>query len=446
LSRPLCVPSAAVVLIDAGRSNRKLGQGVPFPAYKTPCERWTFADSLRKLSATSAHLACLRRRKPMRFTAGTVAGVVLLSLLAANCGDDSNNSSGGKGGSAMQGGEGGTSPGTGGSSAGKGGSAPVNGGEPSTGAVGGEGGSGTPQPACDAANPCPDNAECIDDVCKLVDGETCAAAADCINNCVDDVCSPLLPDGAGCTGDAQCAHTCIDGMCAPISGVAGPCDDGAGAGGAGGAGPVAPGGGGEGGGPGATSDCSDPLVCVDSKCLTPDGEACTDNIDCINVCVANVCGPVAGLNGPCDDGADCSEGMVCNPGTDTCKLDLLSTCTANAQCQTNKCLCANATCSVRNCKTDDSNCLCKYSTTNSCSAASPDLNSQVQDPNGCSAPNFCHESLCVPQANGTCSQSCDADCAGLPATLVDDCTAGRQPVASCTVNKTCMASCSCTLQ
>jgi hypothetical protein len=235
-------------------------------------------------------------------------------------------------------------------------------------------------------------------------------------------------------------------MCGPVSGVGGPCDDGAGAGGAGGGGP-APGGGGVGGGPAATSDCDAPLVCVESKCLTPDGEACTDNIDCVNVCVGNVCGPAAGLNGACDDTADCSEGMVCNPGTDTCKLDLGETCTANAACQSNKCLCANATCTVRTCKTADSTCLCKWSDTDSCSNASDNLNSQVQDPNGCSSPNFCHKSLCVPQTNGTCSQSCDADCVGQPATLMNNCSAGRLPSASCSFIKLqgCVASCSCNL-
>jgi hypothetical protein len=215
--------------------------------------------------------------------------------------------------------------------------------------------------------------------------------------------------------------------------VNGPCDVPEAAGGAGGAGSggaanggapgaggdVAAGGnatggtGGEGGagGPVQDRDCEAPLQCVNGTCLTPDGESCVDNVDCVNTCVDNICAPKGNLDGSCDDSADCLvEQLVCDEDSNTCKLDLSVTCTDNAQCESNRCICADSACSVRACKNPDAVCQCKWSGPEdpTCSNGSANLDPQVQDPNGCneSTGDYCNNGQCVDAIGGTCAPNC----------------------------------------
>lgn len=397
----------------------------------------------------------------MRSTAGTVAALFLIGLVA-NCGGDDTNNSGPKGGSANASGEGGEGNNTSGTSTGGTSTAGK------TGSMGGEG--GTPVAVeCSKDADCGAAAKCIDNACKKDDGEACTADIDCQNSCVDDVCSSKSPDGTDCTSDDECAHTCIDGVCAPVSPVGGDCDvelgaGGAGAGGAGSGGAAgAAGAGGEAALPQAR-DCEAPLQCVSGKCLTPDGEACTDNVDCVNTCVANVCEPVAGVDGACDDKSDCvNDNLVCDLNKKKCKLDVLSQCQTNTQCQSNRCLCSDPTCSVRVCKTDDSVCQCRYSPTDSpsCNNSSPVLNIKTKDPNGCDGAQICSNGNCIADAGGACTEPCTfkpGNPDAMPA-VPDSCVSAGAPTgcnggyhgnvtSQCAVVKgtqTCTATCQCDL-
>ena len=142
-----------------------------------------------------------------------------------------------------------------------------------------------------------------------------------------------------------------------------------------------------------------------------------DNVDCVNTCVANVCAPKSGFDGDCDDGDDCElEGatLVCDEGTDTCKLELLSPCTDNAQCESNRCICSDEFCNTCTCKTPESVCGCRYSPSDapSCNGSSPPMAYDSIDPNGgCSANQVCSgDGVCIADDGGTCTQACvDAD-------------------------------------
>jgi hypothetical protein len=340
----------------------------------------------------------------MRSTAGIVVGLFLVGIVA-NCGGNDTGTSGPKGGSASLAGQGGDGTSKGATSSG----GTSNGGK--TGA-GGQG--GVPGPSgCSKDADCGSAAKCINSLCKNNDGQTCVAGDDCQHNCIDSVCTSKLPDGKDCMVDGDCAHTCIGGICAPPSDVGGDCDVDLGSGGAGGMSGV----GGAGGAEDAAElarahDCAMPLQCFAGKCLTPDGEACKDNVDCINTCIKSKCQPKQGLNGPCDDKSDClSNVFVCDTGTSTCKLAIKEQCSDNAQCQSNRCICSDDHCVKRVCKTPLSVCQCRWSPTDSesCDNSSAVLKFGSQDPNGCdvASSKVCDGSgQCVPNTAGDCMQKC----------------------------------------
>ncbi|HVY32722.1 MAG TPA: hypothetical protein VHB79_39570 [Polyangiaceae bacterium] len=402
----------------------------------------------------------------MRSTAGIVAGFLFIGL-AANCGgDDSSGTNNTAGTTSVVAGQGGENTG-----------ATSNGGTSSAGKSSlpsaGEGGGPAPT-GCTKDADCGANATCVDAACKKNDGEACEASADCLHSCVDKVCVPGADDGADCVVDSDCAHTCIDNVCAPASELGGDCDVALGAGGAGGAGAGGNGSvnasGGVGGDNGVVPqnpDCVAPLQCVSGKCLTPDGEACKDNVDCIDTCVKNLCAPKGGLDGACDDDTDCIEfdggKLICDPNKHVCKLDISSPCQDGKQCQSNRCICSDADCTVRTCKTPDSVCQCKWSPANSesCDNGSANLTKTTQDPNGCTGANFCNAGQCVPNDGGACTIQCVYHAAvdngngnTTPAYCTSNgpttCKAGYHGEAGgdCTIQKlttTCSASCTCTL-
>ena len=389
----------------------------------------------------------------MRSTAGIVAGLILVGLFATNCGGDDDDSGGPKAGAAGEGGDGhntGATSSGGTSSSGK------------TGTTAGEGGMPVVPVDCTKDADC-GAGKCVNSVCKLDDGEACSSDANCQNNCVDDVCTSKLPDDAACASDDECAHTCIDAVCAPVSDVGGDCDVDLGSGGAGdGSGGASVGGAGGAGSVAASSDCKAPLQCFSGKCLAPDGEACADNVDCLNTCVKNICQPKATIDGDCDDKADCAvAALVCDETSATCKLDLLQQCTDDGQCKSNTCICSNANCTVRTCKNANANCLCKWSPSDSatCTVTSANLNAAVADPRGCTGDtnNYCNQGQCVPNVGGTCTMPCVVNAHGTPDDVSDDtcgsqgaptCNPGYHPTvtAQCAYNKaSCEGACRCDL-
>lgn len=348
----------------------------------------------------------------MRSSAGIVAGLFLIGLVA-NCGGDDSGGTGTPtaGTSSTHAGEGGEGNST--STAGSKNGGSTNGGSTVTPSAG-EGGM-APAAGCTKDAECGANAKCVNKVCKKDDGQACADSAECQNACIDGMCTAKLDDGKDCKTDDDCAHTCIGGVCAQPSDVGGDCDVALGEGGAGGAGgapavgPIATAGAGGDAGLPPVRDCKAPLQCYAGKCLTPDGETCTDNTDCLNTCVANVCSPKGGVDDACDDKADCAnDKLVCDATKKKCKLDVTQECQTNAQCQSNRCLCANHDCSVRTCKTADSVCQCRYSPTDapSCDTNSPTLDQKTQDPNGCTGAKFCSAGNCIVNAGGACTQAC----------------------------------------
>jgi hypothetical protein len=400
----------------------------------------------------------------MRSTAGIVAGLLVVGLFA-NCGGSDSDGGGPKAGSSSVGGEGGDGQTT---TAGKGsGGTSSTAGKGST-PAGGEGGAPVTPVGCTKNADCGATAKCVGDVCKKNDGVACVATAECQNACIDKVCTSKGADGADCSGDDECAHTCIDNVCAPVSSVGGDCDADNGAGGAGGAGSVSTGTAGAGGESGAlpaVNDCKAPLQCYAGKCLTPNGEACTDNVDCLNTCVANVCKPKGSVDGACDDTSDCvaNSKLVCDVAKHKCKLDTLAQCQVNDQCQSNRCLCSNHDCTIRECKTMDSICQCRYSPTDapSCDNSSPTLDQKTIDPNGCSGANFCSAGSCIVNNGGACTEPCTfhpGNPNAMPA-VADSCTSAGAPVGcnggyhgnvttQCYVVKgtqTCSAACQCDL-
>ncbi len=363
----------------------------------------------------------------MRSPASVFAALALVVVAFASCGgdDEGSNSATGGGGAGGTAGKGGSAGKGGGSSAGTGGS------------TAGTNAGGMPATGCTTTDECAANEECVSGDCKKVDGQPCTADADCVNACIDEVCTALLPDGEACTDDADCAHTCLAGECAPASGVGGPCDGATpGEGGAGGGGGAA-GAGGAGSGP-ESKDCTSPLVCAGDLCKTPDGESCSDNVDCINTCIGNVCGGIGGIDDSCDHGddLDCGGGLVCAGASDTCKQDAGQACSSNAECESNKCTCSTADCGVLTCKNAGATCnVCKYSANSDCSGGG-NLDSTTEDPNGCNAStgDMCHQGACVDQAAGTCSQACsgpDGDCVEDGA-LVNSCGQGWNPIVTLT--------------
>lgn len=343
----------------------------------------------------------------MRSSAGIVAGLFLMALVANCGGDDSSNNPPTAGSSNSGGGEGGEGNASTGGNTNVSGSVNTAGNNNTGGAEG-----GAPATGCTKDADCGANSKCVDTVCKKDDGQTCTASAECVNACIDGKCTAKLDDGAECTDDDQCAHTCIDGKCAPASDVGGDCDVDLGAGGSGAGGaPAVLASGGAGGDAGLPPirDCKAPLQCYAGKCLTPDGESCTDNTDCVNTCIGNVCTPKGSVDSKCDDTADCSSAqLVCDPVKKLCKLDTNEQCQINGQCQSNRCLCASADCKVRTCKTADSSCQCRYSPPDapSCDNNSPVLNQQTTDPNGCSNGMFCNGGNCVANGGGVCNEPC----------------------------------------
>lgn len=383
------------------------------------------------------------------------SAIVLFTTFNAACGSSS---SGGKSNGGAGGGSGGVVS-TGGTTTTGGVGGTHTGGTAGT-SAGGAGATCTTNSDCTATTE-----QCVSGACKKVDGQPCTSDANCVNRCVSGTCSSLKADGANCTADSQCEHTCIAGKCAPTSAVGGPCDTPTAAGGAGGggghggaAGAVSNGGGGHGGAGGAapgSKDCATGLACTNGKCLTTDGGACVDNVDCVNTCIGNVCAPKTN-GGPCDtgDNADCPTGQECAAGS--CRLSLAQPCTDNTQCASNKCICSDANCTTRTCKTAASQCLCRWSPSDStsCNNTSAVLNAGATDPNGCDTNQICSNGNCVAGSSGTCTQNCatatdsggNTICAAT--TVTNNCNVGYAPAqTSCTLNKTvCDQTCQCVLQ
>ena len=135
--------------------------------------------------------------------------------------------------------------------------------------------------------------ERIGDECTLETSTTdcCTSASapdDCENNssCAAGFC--IFVDDA-CEDNADCGElTCRFLKCVPLSVAGEACeifDDG---------------------------DCESGLMCVDKICVAPDGATCSENSECENTCIDNVCTGLSDTSEGCDDQFDCqSETDAC---------------------------------------------------------------------------------------------------------------------------------------
>ena len=190
---------------------------------------------------------------------------------------------------------------------------------------------------------CTQNSECAPETC--VGGYcrnqaelygTCdpGDSADCENGleCKQEIC--LKENGETCSTNDECAETCINSSCASLSNSSGPCDSGNG---------------------GDDDDCSAGLFCNDGVCET--SPSCNQNSECSgdNTCIGGYCRSRASTGGTCDvgDDADCVSGNLCANGV--CLLQNGQTCTSNSSCAN---VCINGACSSKSdtgglCDTDD---------------------------------------------------------------------------------------------
>ncbi len=134
--------------------------------------------------------------------------------------------------------------------------------------------------------------------------------------CVD--CAKVcLGQGNACTQNATCgadsctggACTCLGGACQPKSDTGGSCDS------------------------SDDADCTLYHNCISNICLLEDGQTCSNNGECVHVCISAECAPLSGDAGLCDiaDGdADCLSGYACTDGV--CKRNDGEPCQSDGQC------------------------------------------------------------------------------------------------------------------
>ena len=89
----------------------------------------------------------------------------------------------------------------------------------------------------------------------------------------------------------------------------------------------------------SAGQCDAGSTCVGGMCLRDDGETCAADHQCVGVCVGEVCAPISGTGGDCDDEVDCVEGHVCLGGI--CLREVGRSCDDDEQCDG---ICYVATC------------------------------------------------------------------------------------------------------
>lgn len=298
-------------------------------------------------------------------------------------------------------------------------------------------------------NPLPDGEGCGDiDVCNGVErcqSGSCVAGTrlncDDGDACTDDLaCDPALgcryaPRPGCCTIDADCAdqsectihERCENGSCTSDPR---PCDD----------------------GNVCTADSCDPTVpggCVYTPRL--DGANCSDGDVCngIETCQGGQCAPGTPLN--CDDGNGCTIDLPCDPATGCHYNPKPGCCTADADCADSSLCTINERCTSNgSCTSDPQPCddgnAC---TADSCDPARGCVNTPVTDGAACGDVDVCNGvEVCL---NGHCSPGTPLNCDDGNACTTNlgcDRTAGCQyaPIAGCcTSNADCVDQSECTI-
>ncbi len=122
------------------------------------------------------------------------------------------------------------------------------------------------------------------------------------STCMGGLC--LLKDGGSCGNNNACVGTCIGGGCAAVSSTGGPCDL------------------------GDDADCQSNNVCDSGICRRVNDQGCSNNADCVGVCILGLCADASTTGGNCDETADCVANHTCS-AAGTCLKDDGESCTPN---------------------------------------------------------------------------------------------------------------------
>lgn len=172
--------------------------------------------------------------------------------------------------------------------------------------------------ACDSPGDCSGGLQCTGGFCRLQNGESCNANTECVQVCINTMCAApsdtlgscdtadgdddcsgdnvcddgvcRLPIGLSCNDNNECLDTCISNMCAPVATTTGYCD------------------------PGDNADCEANHLCVSNSCLLDYGQICSNNAECVEVCIDGACDTPSDSGGICDEHADCASGLPCVSG------------------------------------------------------------------------------------------------------------------------------------
>ena len=191
-------------------------------------------------------------------------------------------------------------------------------------------------------------------------GETCLRNEECCSGvceCFDAGCSVKKCRGSAC-GKCEYAYdpmTCAAGLGVPAI------DD-----------------------PNPGDGCSGGLSCYAGACLKDNGQSCTRNSECGNVCVAGKCADRQDLRGECDETGDCRSDLVCSNG--------YCVGTPGAPCDNDN-KCASGYCTDGNCCTERCNGLCESCVKGECLLPSngDDAACGVIDCDGMEATNPCRD-------------------------------------------------------
>ncbi len=305
------------------------------------------------------------------------------------------------------------------------------------------------QGTCDSGDnaDCEGGLVCSAGVCLRAAGQSCQTNGECAGTCInltcasqsgengpcdtagggdDDDCQAALncnsgvcETGIACTTNSVCnsGDVCISGYCRAPAATGGTCDS------------------------GEDGDCVSGHACVSGVCLRLNGQSCSSNSQCVNVCISSTCDDQSGTRQPCDtsDGAaDCQSGRTCTSGL-CLLLDGQSGCTDDNQC-INTCIAGS--------------CGPRVGTGSSCDSAGDCLANHtcsgglclLDNGQGCSANSQC-VNVCVGGLCGATSGtrgSCDAADGNADCQSGHTCTGGLCLLnngQSCSANNQCVNTC-----
>ena len=180
---------------------------------------------------------------------------------------------------------------------------------------------------------CQDGASCESGICVFPDDSPCSKNSQCQTTCIGSICTPFATFNEACdeSDDADCAPgtTCQNARCHRNDGEAcqnnTECSQSCVAGVCSDFRST-----GETCDPSDDHDCAVNHQCLDGICRLRDGEGCSANSDCTETCIGGECAPLSAAGGTCDAADDCTTGTDCAGGV--CVLAHGESCSNNDEC------------------------------------------------------------------------------------------------------------------